>query len=394
MYQNKHHAQASKEPSITGWALFVAFAVLFLVFELIWGSANTELSLMGLRLANWRQGRQYYVSVIQIIAIIGTFLFSSKGKNILALVCSIFHAVLTVTMTIGILAYPNMQVPPLALLSYLLYLIASSALILFTLGKAQKHIKLLAWLLFSFAILSVLFSVILSFFMFPNGNFVGSIFWSSGIKRALFFTQMAIQNLGGSGAIYWPIGRCFFFFLLFVAFRNIYYQPPAKTQKYSAAFETDTLKISLKGVNGQLYIFEDKVVIERKGILGFLLIGLAGSKTIPMNSIMSVQFKEGTSITNGFIQFGILGGKENRSGLFSATRDENTVMLNKKYNATARRIKEYIEQKIMERNQSPEIVVAQQNSAADEIAKFKSLLDQGVITQDEFDAKKKQLLGL
>ena len=352
MYQNKHHAQASKEPSITGWALFVAFAVLFLVFELIWGSANTELSLMGLRLANWRQGRQYYVSVIQIIAIIGTFLFSSKGKNILALVCSIFHAVLTVTMTIGILAYPNMQVPPLALLSYLLYLIASSALILFTLGKAQKHIKLLAWLLFSFAI------------------------------------------LGGSGAIYWPIGRCFFFFLLFVAFRNIYYQPPAKTQKYSAAFETDTLKISLKGVNGQLYIFEDKVVIERKGILGFLLIGLAGSKTIPMNSIMSVQFKEGTSITNGFIQFGILGGKENKAGLVSATRDENTVMINKKYNATARRIKEYIEQKIMERNQSPEIVVTQQSSTADEIAKFKSLLDQGVITQDEFDAKKKQLLGL
>ena len=33
-------------------------------------------------------------------------------------------------------------------------------------------------------------------------------------------------------------------------------------------------------------------------------------------------------------------------------------------------------------------------SAADEIKKFKELLDLGVITQDEFDAKKKQLLGL
>lgn len=33
-------------------------------------------------------------------------------------------------------------------------------------------------------------------------------------------------------------------------------------------------------------------------------------------------------------------------------------------------------------------------SAADEIKKFKSLLDDGTITQEEFDTKKKQLLGL
>lgn len=35
-----------------------------------------------------------------------------------------------------------------------------------------------------------------------------------------------------------------------------------------------------------------------------------------------------------------------------------------------------------------------QASAADEILKFKNLLDSGVITQEEFEAKKKQLLGL
>ena len=33
-------------------------------------------------------------------------------------------------------------------------------------------------------------------------------------------------------------------------------------------------------------------------------------------------------------------------------------------------------------------------SRADELKKFKELLDNGVITQEEFDAKKKQLLGL
>ncbi|MDO4744896.1 MAG: SHOCT domain-containing protein, partial [Clostridia bacterium] len=33
-------------------------------------------------------------------------------------------------------------------------------------------------------------------------------------------------------------------------------------------------------------------------------------------------------------------------------------------------------------------------SVADELKKFKELLDMDIITQEEFDAKKKQLLGL
>ena len=45
------------------------------------------------------------------------------------------------------------------------------------------------------------------------------------------------------------------------------------------------------------------------------------------------------------------------------------------------------------KNKSKETVTPV-TSAADEILKFKSLLDMGAITQEEFDAKKKQLLGL
>ena len=39
-------------------------------------------------------------------------------------------------------------------------------------------------------------------------------------------------------------------------------------------------------------------------------------------------------------------------------------------------------------------VVTVNTSDAEELKKYKELLDMGVITQDEFDAKKKQLLGL
>ncbi len=43
---------------------------------------------------------------------------------------------------------------------------------------------------------------------------------------------------------------------------------------------------------------------------------------------------------------------------------------------------------------SSSAVKASTGSAADEIKKYKELLDMGAITQAEFDAKKKQLLGL
>ncbi|MBR3588760.1 MAG: SHOCT domain-containing protein [Clostridia bacterium] len=38
--------------------------------------------------------------------------------------------------------------------------------------------------------------------------------------------------------------------------------------------------------------------------------------------------------------------------------------------------------------------IQENNSEADELKKYKDLLDNGVITQEEFDAKKKQLLNL
>ena len=48
-----------------------------------------------------------------------------------------------------------------------------------------------------------------------------------------------------------------------------------------------------------------------------------------------------------------------------------------------------------EKNKPIEIVKETQNlSNADEIKKYKELLDMGIISQEEFDAKKKQLLGL
>lgn len=149
-------------------------------------------------------------------------------------------------------------------------------------------------------------------------------------------------------------------------------------------------KFELKGVGGRLFVFDDKVVIEPKGLLG-LAKGLGtGAKTIPMDSIKSVQFKKGSIFTNGFIQFGILGGNESLGGIFNAAGDENSVVFKKGDNELAEQIKEYVEGIILNRSKAQH---APQISSADEIMKFKTLLDQGIISQDEFDRKKKEILG-
>ena len=49
---------------------------------------------------------------------------------------------------------------------------------------------------------------------------------------------------------------------------------------------------------------------------------------------------------------------------------------------------------IADSNKTAGAAVVASTSDADELMKFKQLLDAGVITQEEFDAKKKQLLGL
>ena len=53
---------------------------------------------------------------------------------------------------------------------------------------------------------------------------------------------------------------------------------------------------------------------------------------------------------------------------------------------------------LLERQQKQNNITVEEktssSSQADELKKFKDLLDNGIITQEEFDAKKKQLLGL
>ncbi|MEY9980657.1 DUF4429 domain-containing protein [Lysinibacillus sp. RC79] len=136
---------------------------------------------------------------------------------------------------------------------------------------------------------------------------------------------------------------------------------------------------------------DNAVKIETKGMLNYINKGGSkGIKSIPLKSITAVQFKK-PGLTNGYIQFAYGGSIETKGGTVSAVKDENSIMFAKKELAQAQELVDLIEAK---RHADPTPPQTASVSSADEILKMKELLDAGIITQDEFDAKKKLLLGI
>lgn len=148
--------------------------------------------------------------------------------------------------------------------------------------------------------------------------------------------------------------------------------------------------MELNGVNGQIELYQDQIIIKRKGVISKLSQGFfKGDKTIYLTQISSIQVKPGSMITNGYIQFSLSGGNESTKGIMKATKDENTVMFAKKDNDLVNKIKAEIEQIKNLSQQHPKAEV----SAADEIRKYKQLFDDGIISEEEFNLKKRELLN-
>lgn len=117
-------------------------------------------------------------------------------------------------------------------------------------------------------------------------------------------------------------------------------------------------------------------------------------KSLLIRNITSVEVKEPSGMWVGFIQFSIAGGPVEDSsytmsgGAFDAADDENSVLFaDQEAYQTSLKIKEYVEA-YQDRSPSGSSAV----SAADEIVKLKALMDQGIISPEEFATKKRRLI--
>lgn len=170
-----------------------------------------------------------------------------------------------------------------------------------------------------------------------------------------------------------------------------------------------------KGHNGTIRFDGQYVTIVRSGFLARATIG-KGEKRLHVSQITAVQFKPASAMVNGFIQFTVPGGVEQRSRYGSQTsdaaRDENSVVFTNRQGPAFEQMRAAIDQAIAAQHapqawQQPmpmppgpqwgpppaPMPPAAPVSVADELAKLAALRDQGVLSPEEFEAQKARLLG-
>ncbi len=147
------------------------------------------------------------------------------------------------------------------------------------------------------------------------------------------------------------------------------------------------------GIGGQLELLQNAVRIRREGAFAKMSHGLKGDKEIRIHQISSIQFKQ-AGFTNGYIQFSFSGGKENKDGIRDATKDENTVMFAGTHASEFEAIKNAIEQRMDEIHSGAHAVPQpQQTDVVEQIEGLARLRDRGILSEQEFQAKKQDLLS-
>ena len=121
---------------------------------------------------------------------------------------------------------------------------------------------------------------------------------------------------------------------------------PTKQRKARSLYIKDPQKT-------QVILYDKYIYYKREGAMNLMTRGMQGEKKVPYRNITSIQFKPATGITNGYIQFSIMGSAESKRGLQAAVYDENSIMFSKKYTREAEYIKNFVEGKILHENDSP-----------------------------------------
>lgn len=138
----------------------------------------------------------------------------------------------------------------------------------------------------------------------------------------------------------------------------------------------------VKGKSGRMIVSPTKVVIKLTG-------SLRGPKEILIDQITAIHLKP-AGVTSGHIEFSYAGsGYRPSSSWLSNLNEGNTVYFNKKQQPEFEKAKTLIENYRLDAR-----AVGSGPSAMDELEKLASLRDRGIVSPEEFEAKKKALLGL
>lgn len=148
-------------------------------------------------------------------------------------------------------------------------------------------------------------------------------------------------------------------------------------------------RIVVEGRSKKIEVYDSKVRIAPAGLLGAIntMAGNGGCE-VPIKSISSIEFSEASFLAVGFIILNYAGAQAGDAHSKDKRMGNNAITFGGGANAEMKKAKELIEQLMKSAGSGGTA------SAADEIKKFADLKAQGIISADDFEKKKKELLGL
>lgn len=151
-------------------------------------------------------------------------------------------------------------------------------------------------------------------------------------------------------------------------------------------FKTSKTKVIIDG---------NYVRVDKKGAINAITRGFSGEKSYRIDKLSGIQIKKPGLVTTGYFQFLTTAANET-GGLWNAIQDDNSFTFSPPELAMAEELKESIETEQSNQNIQKQIqpMNSEKISVADELKKFKELLDMDAITSEEYNQKKKELLNL
>ena len=149
------------------------------------------------------------------------------------------------------------------------------------------------------------------------------------------------------------------------------------------------------GYSKQIELFEEKIVIGPNGDTWGKLTAASGTSSVDIFycDIRSI-IVQPAGYTYPYIRILIKGTESYSNGNFKPSHDPYSVDFQVNQLAEAENFKTKIYKLISEHRNTNNATIINQISSADELEKFAGLLQKGIITQEEFGLKKKQILGL
>lgn len=147
--------------------------------------------------------------------------------------------------------------------------------------------------------------------------------------------------------------------------------------------------VEVKGYTGTV-VFDGQWITVVRGGLGVLTHGGRGQIRIPLSSVTAVIWKPANPMVNGYIHFSIPGRDGRTRGRSANVRlSENTVSFLRSEMKEFEALRDAVDAAI---HGGPQPAVATA-SIPEQIAQYAALRDQGILTEEEFVAKKASLLS-